>query len=184
MTIKNILPIISNHKQVAQSRLFKIEQIDLAFNNGETRQYERMLGSGRGAVMIVPMLDDETFILVREYCAGTHSYELGFPKGLIDSGEHAEQAANRELKEEIGYGANNFIHLQQVTMAPAFFSAKMDIFIADQLYPEKLVGDEPEPLELVPWKVSEYKKLLNQADFNEARSVAALMLIVDRLRGS
>ncbi len=61
MTIKNILPIISNHKQVAQSRLFKIEQIDLAFNNGATRQYERMLGSGRGAVMIVPMLDDETF---------------------------------------------------------------------------------------------------------------------------
>ena len=184
MTIKNILPIISNHKQVAQSRLFKIEQIDLAFNNGATRQYERMLGSGRGAVMIVPMLDDETFLLVREYCAGTHSYELGFPKGLIDAGEQAEQAANRELKEEIGYGADNLIHLQQVNMAPAFFSAKMDIFIAEQLYPEKLVGDEPEPLEIVPWKVREYKQLLTQTDFNEARSVAALMLIVDRLRGS
>ncbi len=62
----------------------------------QPRQYERMLGSGRGAVMIVPMLDDETFLLVREYCAGTHSYELGFPKGLIDAGEQAEQAANRE----------------------------------------------------------------------------------------
>jgi ADP-ribose diphosphatase len=60
----------------------------------------------------------------------------------------------------------------------------MDIFIAEQLYPEKLVGDEPEPLEIVPWKVSEYKQLLAQTDFNEARSVAALMLIVDRQRGS
>ena len=81
MTFNKKLPIISNNQQVAQSRLFKIEQIDLTFSNGEKRQYERMLGSGRGAVMIVPMLDDETMLLVREYCAGTHSYELGFPKG-------------------------------------------------------------------------------------------------------
>ena len=184
MTDKKILPIISHREKVAQSRLFTIEQIDLTFNNGEKRQYERMFGSGRGAVMIIPMIDPETFLLVREYCAGTHSYELGFPKGLIDPDEQPEQAANRELKEEIGFGAKCLIPLQQVTMAPAFFSAKMDIFIAEQLYPKKLVGDEPEPLDIVPWKVSDYKNLLIQPDFNEARSVAALMLIVDRLRGS
>ena len=182
MTFNKKLPIISNNQQVAQSRLFKIEQIDLTFSNGEKRQYERMLGSGRGAVMIVPMLDDETMLLVREYCAGTHSYELGFPKGLIDPDEIAEQAANRELKEEISYGAKKLLHLQQVVMAPAFFSAKMDIFIAKELYNEKLVGDEPEPLEIVPWKITDYKRLLIQADFNEARSVAALMLVVDKLR--
>ena len=63
---KNTLPIISNTKQVAQSRLFKIEQIDLAFNNGEKRQYERMLGSGSGAVMVVPMIEHDTFLLVRD----------------------------------------------------------------------------------------------------------------------
>lgn len=181
---KNKLPIISNAKQVAKSRLFKIEQIDLAFSNGEKRQYERMLGTGSGAVMIVPMLDEKTLLLVREYCAGTHSYELGFPKGLIDPGESAAQAANRELKEEIGFGAKTLLHLQKVTMAPAFFNAQMDIFIAEQLYSEKLLGDEPEPLEVVQWKLADYKNLLLQDDFNEARSVAALMLVVDRLRGN
>lgn len=184
MTTKNKLPQITASRQMAKSQLFTIDQIDLTFSNGEQRQFERMEGNGRGGVMIVPMLDKETMLLVREYCAGTHSYELGFPKGLIDPGEQAEQAANRELKEEIGFGSHHLTLLQKVITAPTFFSAKMDIFIAEELYPEQLVGDEPEPLEIVQWKISDYKELLAAPDFNEARSVAALMLVVDKLRGS
>ncbi|MBL4942435.1 MAG: ADP compounds hydrolase NudE [Colwellia sp.] len=181
MSRKNQLPKINGQKQVAKSRLFTIEQLELTFSNGEERQYERMLGSGRGAVMIVPMLDSETILLVREYCAGTHSYELGFPKGLIDPGELPEQAANRELQEEIFYGSDQLQHLSQVMMAPAFFNAKMDIFIARHLYPAQLEGDEPEPLEVVSWSIKDYKNLLQQPDFKEARSIAALMLLVDHL---
>jgi len=184
MTGKNQLPKINGQKQVARSRLFAIEQLELTFSNGEERQYERMIGSGNGAVMIVPLLDADTLLLVREYCAGTHSYELGFPKGLIDPGEEPEQAANRELQEEIFYGSKQLQRLSQVKMAPAFFNAKMDIFIAKDLYPSKLEGDEPEPLEVVPWPIKEYKALLQQPDFQEARSIAALMLLIDHLSPS
>jgi ADP-ribose diphosphatase len=178
---KNQLPKINGQKQVAKSRLFTIEQLELTFSNGEERQYERMLGTGNGAVMIVPMLNADTILMVREYCAGTHSYELGFPKGLVDSGETPEQAANRELQEEISYGTNRLEHLSQVMMAPAFFNAKMEIFIASDLYSAQLEGDEPEPLDVVPWSIKEYKTLLQMPDFKEARSIAALMLLVDHL---
>jgi len=181
MTGKNQLPKINTQKQVAKSHLFAIEQLELTFSNGEKRQYERMVGAGNGAVMIVPMLDADTLLLVREYCAGTHSYELGFPKGLIDSGEMPEQAANRELQEEIGYGSKQWQHLSEVMMAPAFFNAKMSIFFASDLYPSTLEGDEPEPLEVVSWPIKEYKNLLQQPDFQEARSIAALMLLIDHL---
>jgi len=181
MAGNNQLPKINSQKQVAKSRLFTIEQLDLTFSNGEQRHYERVPGSGKGAVMIVPMLDDDTLLLVREYCAGTHSYELGFPKGLIDPGESSIQAANRELKEEISYGSERLIPLSQMMMAPAFFNAKMDIFIAKDLYVAELEGDEPEPLEVVPWAIKDYKNLLQQLDFKEARSIAALMLLIDHL---
>ena len=140
-----------------------------------------MMGSGRGAVMIVPMLDDDTLLLIREYCAGTHSYLLGFPKGLVDEGESPEQAANRELQEEIGYASYQLQKVSEVMMAPTFFDAKMTIFIANQLYPAKLEGDEPEPLEVVSWPIKDYKELLQQKDFTEARSIAALMLVRDLL---
>ena len=180
---KQQLPKITARKQVAKSRLFAIEQIDLTFSNGENREYERMSGTGRGAVMIVPMLDANTMLLVREYCAGTHTYELGFPKGLIDPGEEAVTAANRELKEEIGYGAEKLTAIQCVATAPTFFNAKMTIYLGENLYPEKLEGDEPEALEIVPWPLSDYKQLLQQSDFNEGRSVAALLLVKDHLGG-
>lgn len=181
MADKNQLPIITNRREVAKSALFGIEQIDLTFNNGEQRQYERMIGSGRGAVMIVPMVDD-TLLLVREYCAGTHSYLLGFPKGLIDEGELADQAANRELQEEIGYGSEHLHKISELMMAPAFFNAKMTIFLAKDLYKSELEGDEPEPLEVVYWSIRDYKELLQQPDFTEARSIAALMLVRDMLK--
>ncbi|AZQ83066.1 ADP compounds hydrolase NudE [Colwellia sp. Arc7-635] len=183
MTTKKVLPQITARKQVAKSRLFAIEQIDLTFTNGENREYERMSGTGRGAVMIVPMLDADTMLLVREYCAGTHAYELGFPKGLIDAGESAAEAANRELKEEIGYGAEKLTLVHTVAMAPAFFDAQMTIFLAENLYAEKLVGDEPEALEIVPWSLTNYRQLLQEPDFNEARSLAALLLVKDQLGG-
>jgi ADP-ribose diphosphatase len=170
------LPTISRCDLAAQSRLFKIEEIDLTFSNGVERTYERMKGSGRGAVMVVPCLNDKEFILVREYAAGVHGYELGFPKGLIDPGETPEQAANRELQEEIGYGAKSFTKITTVSTAPSYFSAQMHIFIATDLYEATLPGDEPEPLQKVVWGWNEADELLENDEFNEARSIAALLL--------
>ena len=169
-------PEILSADIVAQSRLFKIEQLELIFSNGEQRTYERMRGSGRGAVMIIACPDAEHFYLIREYCAGTHDYQLGFPKGLIDPGEDALQAANRELKEEAGFGAATLVALKAVALAPGYFNATMQIVLATGLFPETLPGDEPEPLELVRWRWQDLDELLLQADFTEARSIAALFL--------
>ena len=61
-------------------------------------------------------------------------------------------------------------------MAPTFFNATMHILIATSLYHEQLVGDEPEPLEVVPWSIKDSQTLLNRADFVEARSIVALLM--------
>ena len=174
-------PEILSQQIVAQSRLFKVEQLELRFSNGEQRVYERMRGSNRGAVMIIACPDPEHLYLVREYCAGTHDYQLGFPKGLIDPGETVVEAANRELQEEIGFKAGRLIPLKTVALAPGYFSATMHIVLALDLTASSLPGDEPEPLELVPWQWQQQFELLDQSDFTEARSVAALFLARDYL---
>ncbi|MFQ3251715.1 MAG: ADP-ribose diphosphatase [Glaciecola sp.] len=172
-----VLPIVHNSEIVAKSKFFKIEKLDLEFSNGATREFERMAGSGRGAVMIVPLKDADTMLLIREYACGTHSYQLGFPKGLIDPGESPEQAANRELQEEVGYIASQLHPLHTVHMAPTFFDAKMHILIAEGLSPQSLEGDEPEPLEVIEWPIANVDELLAREDFVEARCVAALLLL-------
>ncbi|HDY8066508.1 ADP-ribose diphosphatase [Vibrio vulnificus] len=175
-------PDILNRNVVAQSQLFSIESLELRFSNGEERIYERLKPSGKNAVMMVPVTEQGDLLLVREYAAGTERYELGFPKGLIDQGESAEQAADRELKEEIGFGAKQLTPLKQVVLAPSYFSSKMTLFLAQDLYPETLEGDEPEPLEVVRWPLAQAEELLHHLDFCESRSITALLLALRALR--
>lgn len=174
-------PQILSAEVVAQSRLFKIESLDLRFSNGVERTYERMKPSGRNAVLIVPITDGGDLLLIREYSAGTERYELGFPKGLIDPGETPWQAANRELKEEIGFGAHQLHPLKEVVLAPSYFSSRMTLFLARDLYPESLEGDEPEPLEVVRWPLAQAEELLTHVDFSESRCISALFLALKQL---
>lgn len=178
------VPVIHRQAIIAETRQFRIETLDLEFSSGEYRQYER-LGSrnSHGAVMIVPMPDDNTVLLVREYAAGLHRYELGLPKGKIDQGEDHFQAANRELKEEVGYGAKKLHHLHTVSLAPAYLQHTIDIVLAQDLYPEKLTGDEPEELEVVAWPLNDIAGLLASGECSEARTIAALYLTAEYLRG-
>lgn len=168
-------PEILHTEIIARSRLFQIEQVHLKFSNGVERQYERMKGGSRGAVMVVPVHQGQ-MLLAREYAAGTDNYELGFPKGLIDPGESPIEAANRELQEEIGFGANKLTLLKELSLAPGYFSSKMQIFLAEDLYESRLEGDEPEPIDVVPWPLSDWEALLDNVDFSESRSVSALFL--------
>ena len=161
---------------------YRMERLDLEFSNGERRRYERLHGRGHGAVAVVPMLDDETVLLVREYAAGVHRYELGLVKGRIDAGETPEQAADRELMEEAGYGARRIDVLRTLTLAPVYMSHLTHVVLARDLYEQRLPGDEPEELEVVPWKLAEIDRLLDREDFSEGRTIAALFLAREWLR--
>jgi len=155
---------------------YRMERMDLEFSNGERRKYERLHGRGHGAVAVVPMLDTETVLLVREYAAGVHRYELGLVKGRIDAGESPLEAANRELMEEAGYGARDLLVLRSLTLAPTYMSHATHLVLARDLYPKRLPGDEPEALELVPWKLADIGELILREEFSEGRSVAALFI--------
>ena len=159
-----------------------LEELDLEFSNGERRRYYRLKPQGPGAVVVVPMLDDDTVLLVREYAAGVHRYELGLVKGRIDAGESPEHAANRELMEEAGYGAHSVQVLRALTLAPSYMSHSTHLVLARDLYPKRLPGDEPEELEVLPWKLDALHELILREDFSEGRSIAALFIVRDYLR--
>ncbi len=176
-------PIVTRTETIARTRLFRVEQVGLRFANGREVSYERLRSSSRGAVLVVPMLDDTTVLLIREYAAGVERYELALPKGLIEEGESPIEAANREIMEEIGYGARRLTHVKSVTLAPGYFSHATHLVLAQELYPERLEGDEPEAIEVVPWSLDRLSELCAQEECTEARSIAALFLVRDQLAG-
>ena len=170
-------PQILGRRIVAQSRLFEIEEVHLRFENGQERHFERIKARSQGAVMVVPMLDQDTILLVREYGAGVDGYTLGFPKGGVESGEDLLETANRELREETGFAARQLREIKQMSISPGYQSAVMRLVLATDLYESPLEGDEPEPIEVVPWKLDDAEELLLHPEFFEARSVAAFLLV-------
>ncbi len=174
-------PEILKLTKVASSRLFHIEAMDLRFSNGIERRYERLRTGGQGAVMIVAINTQDEVLLIREYAAGLEDYVLTLPKGLIDPGEDAATAANRELQEEAGFGAREVSHVRQLTAAPNYMGHRLEVMLARDLYPSKLEGDEPEPLEVVTWPLSRLPELFERTEFSEGRAIAALCLVQQRL---
>lgn len=175
-------PEILKKTLVAQSRFFAVEELELRFSNGEERTYERLRpGSGR-AVMIVPLHDDDTVLLIREYGAGVDDYTLGLPKGALEPGETFEQGANRELQEECGYAATRFTVLRELSLSPGYMGSRLTVVLAEGLYLSRLEGDEPEPIEVVPMQLSQLAQWAWREDLHEARSLAALYLVRDILR--
>lgn len=174
-------PQILKRRPLAKTRLFQVEQLEMEFSNGVRRTYERLKRPGVGAVLIVPMLDRETVLLVREYGAGVEDYQLALPKGAMDPGEDVLQAANRELMEEVGYGAHCLREIKNLTLSPAYMEHDIHVVLAEDLYEKRLPGDEPEPIEVVPWAIRDLSALMARDDFTEGRSAAALYLVRDLL---
>ena len=176
------LPRIHNRESHDPGKFIRAERLEIEFSNGVKRTYERLCTHGLGAVIVVAMLDDDTVLMVREYAAGLHHYELGLVKGRMEAGESVLEGAQRELKEEIGFGAHNLLELTALSLAPGYMTHVTHVVLARDLYPEKLVGDEPEELEIVPWPLADLHGLVQRPDCTEGRSIAALYIARDYLQ--
>jgi ADP-ribose diphosphatase len=146
------------------------------FANGNVREFERVSGSTEpGAVIIVPLSDSGSLLLVREYAVGLERYELHLPMGLVQATETTLQAANRELQEETGYAAREMQALHTLALAPRILGYKMDV-LATGLYASSSLGDEPEPLEVVAWPLERLDELPLGGEIADARTLAALFV--------
>ena len=108
----NHSPQIIKTKSIIRTNLFEIQSMDVLFSIGIQRTLERLKQNKSETVLIVPFSDARHIILITEYSAGTNKYELLFPRGSVNLKESIIDAANRELKEEIGLGANKLTFIK------------------------------------------------------------------------
>ncbi|MEM9302275.1 MAG: ADP compounds hydrolase NudE [Pseudomonadota bacterium] len=173
------LPKILDRELVAPANLFKVERLHLEFSNGVRRIYERLHSRGLGAVIIVPVFEDGHVLLIREYAAGFHRFELGLPKGRLERDESPEEGANRELQEEAGFAARKLEVINDFSLAPGYMGHKTQVVLARDLYPSRLEGDEPEEIETIRWPLDNLYDLARREDATEGRSIAALYFARD-----
>ena len=162
---------------------FQRQHLDLEFSNGERRRFERLVSRGHGRWWWCRCSTTKpccSYVNTPLACTAT-SWGWSRPDRRR---RDPEQAADRELKEEAGYGARRVDVLRAMTLAPTYMSHQSWLVVARDLYPEKLAGDEPEELEVVPWKLADLDQLMLREDFSEGRSLAALFIARQWLQGT
>ena len=174
-------PEVLSSDWLSHTRLFHVESQTLRFSNGAERRMERLNPWRHRAVLVVPLFDERTLLVVREYGAGKAGYYLSFPKGALRDGEDALAGANRELMEEAGYVAAELAPMGRLMLSPSYMGNGLDIVAARQLTEKSLPGDEPEPLDVIRWPLAELDALIDHEEFCEAPAVAAALMASRRL---
>jgi ADP-ribose diphosphatase len=104
------------------------------------------------------------------------------PGGTVDDGETPEQAANRELQEEIGYRAAQLTLIGEVRPWIKYLSTRTYLFLGRELRPATLVGDEDYAISLVRQPLDRFEALIEEGRLRDARVIAALYMAREFLR--
>ncbi len=144
-------------------------------------EYKREIVVHAGSAVIVPVFDDGTVALVRQYRHAADGYQLELPAGGIEPGETFEQAAARELEEEIGFRAGKIKKLTEFYVSPGFLTEKMYVFLATDLTESVQNLDEDEVVEIVRIPLTEAIKMAHDGRIEDAKTIVGLMLAFDYL---
>lgn len=86
-----------------------------------------------GGAVAVPLLNDGTIVLVRQFRYPMKQYLYELPAGKLNIGEDPKQCAARELEEETGYIAGSLKKLISIYTTPGFCNEQLHIFLATEL---------------------------------------------------
>jgi ADP-ribose pyrophosphatase len=126
---------------VHRSTIFNVERFT-AEKEGKKVQHERIVGAD--TIGVIPFTAAGEVILERQYRFAISRYLYEIPAGHIDEGESAREAAERELREEIGYTASKLRYLTSAYVSPGIQTEKISYFLATGLRKSKTDMDKDE----------------------------------------
>lgn len=156
----------------------RVDTVELADGRRATRE----VVEHADVVAIVPLLEDGDVLLVRQYRLPTEQLMLEVPAGGVDEGETPEEAAQRELAEEIGRRAGRLERLCAFYVSPGFCDEYVHVFLATELTEASLPRDVDEELEVVRMPLAEAVRLVLEGELRDSRSVIGLLWLA-KVRG-
>ena len=163
-------------RTVYNGRIFDI-RID-EIREGEL-EYSREIVVHKGSAVIVPVFDDGTVALVRQYRHAAGEYLLEIPAGTLNEGEDPMIGAVRELEEEIGVRAAHVRKLTEFYVSPGFLTEKMHVYLATGLTEvgQKLEADEN--LTIERYSFAELDAMIRDGRVVDAKTMVGVTLAAE-----
>jgi ADP-ribose pyrophosphatase len=172
------LPKILNSQKVFDGRVFQVT-VDTVREGDLT--YQRDVVHHPGSAVIVPVHDDGTVALVRQYRHPAVRYLLEVPAGTLADGERPEAGAARELEEELGLIAERLEKLSEFFVSPGFLEEKMWVYLATGLSEGKAQPDEDEVLDVVRMPFGDALEMITSGEIQDAKTIIGLILAAPRV---
>lgn len=162
-------------KNIYKGRVVTLNLDTVTLPNGQTVSLEIVRHPGASAV--VPLKDDGTVILIRQFrhAAGGFIYEI--PAGTLKDGETPETCAARELEEEIGYRAADFEHLTSILPAPGYTDEVIHIYRGTGLTKSVQSLDHDEVLEVVEMPLEQAVGEIAKGRIRDSKTIIGLQLV-------
>lgn len=164
---------------VYEGRLLHVRRDVVSLPNGKeaSREYIRH----PGAVAVIPLFEDGSILLERQFRYPNARDFIEIPAGKIDPGESRLETARRELLEETGYAANELIRLGAIHVAVSYTDEAVEIYVARGLTQSAGVAklDEEEFLETFKVPFDQALAMVRDGRITDAKSVAGLYWLKD-----
>ena len=172
------LPRILSSQKVFDGRVFNVT-VDTV-SEGELT-YQREVVHHNGSAVIVPIFDDGTVALVKQYRHPAVRYLLEVPAGTLAKGERPDAGAARELKEELGLVAARLEKLSEFFVSPGFCEEKMWVYLATELSEGEQALEDDEILEVVRLPIVDALEMITSGEIQDAKTIIGLMLAAPRV---
>lgn len=132
----------------------------------------------KGAAAVIPLTDDGSAVMIRQFRYAHHREYLEIPAGKLDSIDEAPlDAAKRELREETGMSAERYTYLGVIDTTPALIDEKIHLYLAEGLSEGEMELDDDEfvSVEKIPLPV--LVEMVMSGEIRDSKTQIAVMKV-------
>lgn len=159
-------------KNIYKGRIIDLSVETVTLPNGATAELELITHPGASAV--VPLKDQETVVMIRQYRHAVGGYIYEIPAGKLHPGEDPKDCALREVEEEIGYKVGTLEPLLSFFTTPGFTDEIIHIFLGKDLMPGTQDLGEDEVLEIIEMPLAKTIDLIKEGSIKDGKTIIGL----------
>lgn len=159
---------------IASGGMLTVKRDEVRLPNGNTSHREYVMHPG--AVVVVPILANGNVVLERQFRYALHQVFIELPAGKIDAGEEILVTGQRELLEETGYSANDWVKLGHQHPCIGYSNEVIYIYLARDLVAGAHKRDADETLEIFEASFADCLGMIQNGEITDGKTIVAIFL--------